>query len=226
MDGIKSKFVKAWCSCENPDLDSENPHFHNKYASLKATLKVIRDACKEQGIAYMQRLGYAMVDDSVSFDRHELVSYVTDGSDQVELSRFPVECPPNPQSFGSNLTYAKRQQAQADWGITGEPDDDGEAAANALAEARPQAASRRVRGAKGSASSEVSKRKKMLARVAELKATLMERGLSEDGLNAYLTAHYDVDSPDKLTDEQLIDYGKQLAKTVEEYEGEEAPNVD
>ena len=30
--------------------------------------------------------------------------------------------------FGSALTYTKRQVAQADWGITGDPDDDAEQA--------------------------------------------------------------------------------------------------
>lgn len=123
-DGIKRKFVAAWAACENPELDGENPRFHNRYASLKATLKSVRDACSTQGIAYMQRL--YMVEGE---PRRELVSSVTDGEESMDLSRFPVECPPNPQAFGSNLTYAKRQQAQADWGITGEPDDDGEAAA-------------------------------------------------------------------------------------------------
>ena len=131
MEGIRAKFVAAWAACENPELDSENPHYKNRYASLKSTLKAVREACNGQGIAYTQRLAHATTDDGISFDRRELVSSVTDGAEEIELSRFPVECPPNPQSFGSNLTYPKRQQAQADWGITGEPDDDGEAAANA-----------------------------------------------------------------------------------------------
>ena len=47
---------------------------------------------------------------------------------RIEMSSFPVDVPPNPQSFASNLTYIKRQQAQLDWGITGEDDDDAEAA--------------------------------------------------------------------------------------------------
>ena len=135
---IGEKFAAAWLACENPELDSENPHFRNKYASLKSTLKAVRNACKPQGIAYMQKLAYAMTDEGTSFDRRELVSSVTDGGEELELSRFPVECPPNPQSFGSNLTYAKRQQAQADWGIAGEPDDDGEAAARAGGKSAPK----------------------------------------------------------------------------------------
>ena len=125
-EGIKAKFVAAWTACDNPELDSENPHFRNKYASLKATLKSVREACKPQGIAYIQKLTHTQVDSEGDPTSRELVSYVTDGSEIFELSRFPVACPANPQSFASNLTYAKRHQAQADWGITGEPDNDGE----------------------------------------------------------------------------------------------------
>ena len=55
-DGISASFVKAWQSCDNPPLDGVNPHYGNRYASLKATLKVIRDACMICGLAYHQRL--------------------------------------------------------------------------------------------------------------------------------------------------------------------------
>lgn len=117
-DGISASFVKAWQSCDNPPLDGVNPHYGNRYASLKATLKVIRDACTICGLAYRQRL---VIDEAGQF----LVSDVMDESgESMELSRFPVSQGANPQAFGSALTYAKRQQAQADWGIAGEEDDD------------------------------------------------------------------------------------------------------
>lgn len=46
----------------------------------------------------------------------------------LPLSNMPMEHQQNPQAFGSALTYTKRQVAQADWGITGDPDDDAEQA--------------------------------------------------------------------------------------------------
>lgn len=123
--GINAAFVKAWQACENPPLDCTNPHYRNKYASLKATLKVIRDACEPNGLAYRQRL---VADEAGRF----LASDVIDGSGAtMGLSRFPVSQGSNPQAFGSAMTYAKRQQAQADWGIAGEDDDDAETAVNA-----------------------------------------------------------------------------------------------
>ena len=122
MDGIKGLYVKAWAAIENPELDSVNPHFKNRYASLKATLKAVRDACAPLGMAYQQLLeqrGEGFV----------LRSRVVTAGEEMDLSEYPVDSPPNPQSFGSGLTYKKRQQAQADWGIVGDDDDDGEAAA-------------------------------------------------------------------------------------------------
>ena len=214
MDGIKAKFVAAWNACENPELDSENPHFHNKYASLKATLKAVREACKPNGIAYMQRLTYVMTDDGIDVNRRELASYVTDGNEQIELSRFPVECPPNPQSFGSNLTYAKRQQAQADWGITGEPDDDGEAAAAHAGQSHQKAANRRTNAAR-SAKKPVDKRKKMLIRCSELAAKCIENGMNAGATDSYMQAKYGVETMAELSDDQLIEFGTYL-KTMEE----------
>lgn len=215
MDGIKAKFVAAWSACENPELDSENPHFRNKYASLKATLKSVREACRPQGIAYMQKLTYAATGEEIDPNNRELVSYVTDGAEMLELSRFPVACPPNPQSFGSNLTYAKRQQAQADWGITGEPDDDGEAAAAHVGQVPQQKANRRPSAA-GSAQKPIDRRKKMLARCAELSAKCIENGMNDGATDTYMVAHFNVQSMSELTDEQLIEFGTYLKQMEEQ----------
>ncbi|MDU2821475.1 MAG: hypothetical protein E7C06_04390 [Eggerthella lenta] len=135
---LEQRFVAAWGEIKNPELDGANKHFNNRYATLKSTIVVVREACKAHGIAYMQRLergegGYM------------LKSSVTDGRESVPMSEFPVGTPANPQVFGSNLTYAKRQQAQSDWCITGEEDDDGNAAAAdacASADARKDRAGR------------------------------------------------------------------------------------
>lgn len=120
---INAKFVRAYAAMANPPLDSVNPHFKNKFASLKATLKVIRDACKPQGIAYIQTIHYGEPTNTIT-------SFVLDedSDDKIALSTFPLVFPADPQKRGSELTYAKRQLAQADWGLVGDPDDDAEAA--------------------------------------------------------------------------------------------------
>lgn len=222
-EGIRAKFVAAWNSCENPELDSVNPHFHNKYASLKATLKVVRDACNGQGIAYMQRLTYATTNEGIDFNSRELVSYVTDGEEQMDLSRFSLDCPPNPQSFGSNLTYAKRQQAQTDWGITGEPDDDGESAAEHAAQTPQRQANRRPSAASSAQrapqSTPEERRKKMLAKCAELSAKCIENGVRAGANEEYMVAAFNVESMDQLTDEQLVEFGKHLREIEEQSRG-------
>lgn len=115
-------FAKAWCEVKNPELDGENPHFRSKYASLKATLGVIREACQANGLAYVQQ---------IIPTKHGMQlksSVMAQNGDSFTLSLLPVSMPPNPQAFGSELTYKKRQQAQTDWGLAGESDDDANAA--------------------------------------------------------------------------------------------------
>lgn len=120
--GIEARYAHAWEFASNPPLDCSNPHFKNRYASLAATLNEVRKACRMSDIVYIQQLvkeGEELV----------LKSCVMDAKGgRMELSTFPVTNVPNPQNFGSELTYKKRQQAQTDWGIVGEEDDDGEAA--------------------------------------------------------------------------------------------------
>lgn len=195
---VEQLFVSAWCEIENPELDGVNPRFRNRYATLESTVKVIRKACKAQGIAYRQSLGREE-------GGYVLRSIVTDGSDAMSLSAFPVEAPPNPQSFGSNLTYAKRQQAQADWLITGEADDDGNAAADAVEEpreAQDAAPAEPVCPRKPPAGKEPPAEKKPAAKppnptpkkalwqeAGRLKDRAMSMGVKESGITSWMEAN-------------------------------------
>lgn len=118
---IEARFAAAWADCENPPLDSANPHFRTRFASLKATLSVIRAACAKHGLAYRQAI-QAPTGDTPPILISSLVD--SDGN-TMPLGALIVDRPENPQAFGANLTYAKRQLAQVDWGITGDPDEDG-----------------------------------------------------------------------------------------------------
>lgn len=117
---IEARFAAAWADCENPPLDSTNPHFRTRFASLKATLGVIRTACAKYGLAYRQAI-QAPTGDTPPILISSLVD--ADGS-TMPLGALIVDRPANPQVFGANLTYAKLQLAQVDWGITGDPDED------------------------------------------------------------------------------------------------------
>lgn len=114
---LLQKFAEAWGKMENPPLDGANPHFNNRFATLKATLAEVRKVCAPMGLAYVQTVNDGF-----------LVTMVTDGEDEMQLSKLPLPAVPDPQRQGSQFTYAKRQVAQMDWGIVGEEDDDAEAA--------------------------------------------------------------------------------------------------
>lgn len=190
---LEQRFVEAWGEVKNPELDGENPHFKNKYATLKSTLGVIREACKPHGIAYMQKL--VKTEDGCREFHSFLLS--EDGED-LDLSVFPVEQPPNPQAFGSNLTYAKRQQAQADWGITGEEDDDGNAAADAAKDRKPtQKAKAPSRGKtddpappEGPQAKEVDRIKDHWHKIKELKAEAIVLGIKESAITGWIAATF------------------------------------
>lgn len=114
-------YLSALMEVKNPTLDATNPHFKNRYATLKETLEVIRAACKKHNIAYHHTIN------STPEGQTYIASEVIDGEGgRTRLSSLLIEVDPNPQKFGSTLTYIKRQMAQADWGITGDDDDDGE----------------------------------------------------------------------------------------------------
>nr|DAK09742.1 MAG TPA: ERF superfamily protein [Caudoviricetes sp.] len=122
---IEARFAAAWADCENPPLDASNPHFRTRFASLKATLGVIRTACAKHGLAYRQAI-QAPTGNTPPI----LISSLVDADgNTMPLGALIVDRPANPQAFGANLTYAKRQLAQIDWGITGDPDEDGRPAA-------------------------------------------------------------------------------------------------
>ena len=203
--------AEAQAEMPNPKKDREGQKGYQKYkyATLDKVLDIVKGPLNARGIFITQPTG--MTDDG----RMRVQTVVFREGAQMVLDTKPFEYDSDPQEFGKRETYARRYSLLTAFGLAGEDDTDGNTGPKA-----PANPTNHVLG-KTTAPKPVDKRKKMLARVAQLKATLMERGLSEEGLDAYLIAHYDVDGVDKLTDEQLVDYGKQLAKTVEEYKGKE-----
>ena len=199
--------AEAQAEMPNPKKDREGQKGYQKYkyATLDKVLDIVKAPLNARGIFITQPTG--MTDDG----RMRVQTVVFRDGAQMVLDTKPFEYDSDPQEFGKRETYARRYSLLTAFGLAGEDDTDGDTGPKKQEQQAP----------KRPAPNPVDKRKKMLARVAQLKATLMERGLTEDGLDAYLIAHYDVDSADKLTDEQLVDYGKQLAKTVEEYKGEQ-----
>lgn len=204
-EGIYSLLAKAQAGMASPKKNGVGQVGPRKYAyaTLDDVLDSIKQALNENGLFLTQRTARG---ESCLF----IQTLVGHGSETLLLDEEPYEYDPNPQEYGRRETYAKRYGLCKAFAIVGDEDTDGDVQAKAQPDPRWK-----TTGTTAKRQPE-DKRKKMLARIAQLKAKLMERGLTEEGLDAYLPAHYKVDSIDKLTDEQLIDYGKQLAKTVEE----------
>lgn len=121
-DTIYKKFAAAWESVENPPLDSVNPGYKSKYASLGAVYKVIRKACK--GIVYMQVWETHRRNDTE--DTLTIDTWVMDTEgNRIDLSKLATPIESNPQKQGGIITYYRRYVACTDWGIVGEEDDDG-----------------------------------------------------------------------------------------------------
>lgn len=118
---ILGRLAKAVGEMQNPPLDSVNPHFKNKFSSLRAVSDAVRPALAANGLAYRQT---PLADDTGTW----VATIVYGGDGSIELARVPYEPQSNPQQNGSALTYAKRYCLQAAFGLVGEEDDDGEAA--------------------------------------------------------------------------------------------------
>ena len=131
---ILGRLAKAVGEMQNPPLDSVNPHYKNKFASLRAVSDAVRPALAANGLAYRQT---PLTDESGTWVA--TIVYGEDGS--IELARVPYEPQSNPQQNGSSLTYAKRYCLQAAFGLVGEEDDDGEAASR-QSQSKPRNASK------------------------------------------------------------------------------------
>lgn len=201
---IYARLVRARRWVKNPPLDCVNPHFKNRYASLSATLDEVNKACGMEDIAYFQTL---IADDGA----YALHSFVMDmDGERVLLSVFPVTNSSNPQNFGSELTYKKRQQAQADWCIVGEEDDDGEAAAKPI---RDAAASK-------SAPKPTKTKDGRLEGARGLYKQATAAGVKQEGIESWLVANmgHGLKELDKLDDNDLHAFETYLRGRIEDIE--------
>lgn len=207
---IYDRLAKAWGSIKNPDLDSVNPHFGNKYASLKATEDVIRQACAPQGLVYRQLL---LKNEEGGRDFHSFI--ISEDGEVLECSVFPIEVPPNPQSFGSNLTYAKRQQAQADWCIAGEEDDDANAATESFEKKEQPSKDNQKHPNKSPNPKPISEKKsEYINRINELTSIAVEAGITKEGLESYMQATFNTINLTKLTLPELTVLGKHITTLI------------
>lgn len=118
---ITAALIKLQGDLKNVPMDSVNPHFKNKYASLLAVREAIQKPLADNKLAMTQTFrimegGQFVLDTTL---RHE--------SGEAITSTFPISGA-TPQQQGSSSTYARRYSLLAMLNLVGDPDDDGTAA--------------------------------------------------------------------------------------------------
>lgn len=118
------------------DMDSSNPHFKSKFASLANITKKVIPVLSKHGFSYT--VG-SFLDNGVLVIQAHLLHESGESRD----FQFPIT-ETQPQKIGSAITYAKRYAIQALTGVVADEDDDGNAASQqppaALAKAKDRAA--------------------------------------------------------------------------------------
>lgn len=118
------------------DLDSVNPHFKSKFASLANITKKVLPELSKHGFSYS--VGSFVDNGLLVVDAHLIHE-----SGESRSFQFPIT-ETQPQKIGSAITYAKRYAIQALTGVVADEDDDGNAASQqppaALAKAKDRAA--------------------------------------------------------------------------------------
>src|SRR5262245_10727295 len=134
IDQLSAALVKAQAAVEAPVLDGTNPHFKNRYATLKSVRQAVLPAFHANDLAVLQAPGAGEKGPTLT------TTIVHKSGQFLELGPLclPVQRQ-DAQSYGSGITYMRRYSLLALAGAVAEEDDDGEAA---VAPARKEQASR------------------------------------------------------------------------------------
>lgn len=128
INELAGALAKAQGVFELADMDSVNPHFKSKYASLGAVLLAVKKGLAANGLAISQML----VEGEKGL---ALETTLMHSSGQWLSGTIPVILDKqNMQGLGSAITYAKRYAVAAILGVVADQDDDGEAADGRLSE--------------------------------------------------------------------------------------------
>lgn len=100
---------------KNPKLDSVNPHFKSRYASLGEVLRVVNE-----GLPKDYHIKQTVLDGN-------FVTTVFKGDTPIKDASFPFPQTGKAQELGSALTYSRRYSLCLLFNLVGEEDDDGNA---------------------------------------------------------------------------------------------------
>lgn len=124
---LAAAYVKAWNSVTTVQKNATNPHFKNDYADLQAVLQEGKPAFGQNGLALFQAPGQ-IVGTGADMKVQVIGALVHESGETIPLiTELPIGLKPTAQSAGSAITYARRYQSLAIFGMA-PSDDDGEAA--------------------------------------------------------------------------------------------------
>lgn len=121
LDKLSPAMLAAQQAMENAEIDSDNPHFRSRYASLSSVLLACKKPLNEAGIFFIQA--------PVALDCKDCLGLVTrlthaaSGQWLEATMSMPLQ-KVDPQGMGSAITYARRYALMAILGIAAEEDDD------------------------------------------------------------------------------------------------------
>lgn len=122
IEKIAAALAKAQGEMTNPPMDSVNPFFKSRYASLPGIRDHITPTLASNGIAVIQSL-------KVDGDRLICTTILTHSSGQwISSDMIGKAIKDDPQGWGSATTYARRYGLMAALNIVGDEDDDGASA--------------------------------------------------------------------------------------------------
>lgn len=115
--------AKAYTKLQDPETNSVNSHFKNKYAKLSAGTVIVRPTLAAEGLFYTQGASKTEALGLV------LVTRITHVSGQWIETDYPMAANNDPQKQASANTYARRHSLFSALGLAPDEDDDGNRAA-------------------------------------------------------------------------------------------------
>lgn len=132
INELAAALSKAQGQIKGAAKDSTNPHFKSSYADLASVWEACRAALSENGIAVIQT---PHTDEAGNC---HVVTMLTHSSGQYVRDSFSLPpTKPDPQGYGSAITYMRRYALAAIVGVAPE-DDDGNAASQGDGNGKPQ----------------------------------------------------------------------------------------
>lgn len=145
MKNLYKALAKFRQQLKQPVKDGTNPYLKSTYVTLDGVIKAVDTALEGTGLSYIQE---AATSDGLPAVR--TVLFHEDGGMMASgwLS-LPLKNGATPQDVGSLLTYAKRYQLAAFFGVSSDVDDDGNSASSQGSQRYPQSADYHGSGNRG-----------------------------------------------------------------------------